>query len=120
MISDSDIEENPSRNPVKQAQKFIRANLYQPLTIESVAGQVFISRARLAERFRIETGQTFLQYLTQCRVAEAKMLLRDSDWAISTIAGFVGFKAASSFQRFFRQQVGLTPTQYRQKSKLEK
>jgi AraC-like DNA-binding protein len=62
---------------------------------------------------RQETGKTFVQFLTDYRIAEAKVLLGDSDWTVTTIAGFLGFKSNNYFQTVFRRATGKTPGQYR-------
>lgn len=116
MVQPDGMEQDGPRDPVARAREYIRAHLDQPLTIESVARQVYISRTQLAARLRLETRQTFVEYLTQCRMEEAKSLLRDSDWAVCTIAGFVGFKSPTYFQDLFKRQEGMTPGEFRRRA----
>jgi AraC-like DNA-binding protein len=92
---------------------YIQSHLNQPLALEGVARAMYLSRAQFVRRIRHETGKTFVQFLTDYRLAEAKVLLRDSEWSILLIAGFLGFKSSSYFQTVFRRATGQTPTQYR-------
>jgi AraC-like DNA-binding protein len=101
------------RDPIVQAQEYIRSHLSQPLTIESVARKVLISRAQFTKRFRQETGKTFMEFLLECRLEHAKALLQESDWTASSISAHSGFKSYSYFGKFFRAQTGMTPGEFR-------
>jgi AraC-like DNA-binding protein len=92
---------------------YIQTHLNESLTLENVTRGMYISRAQFARRMRQETGKTFVQFLTDYRIAEAKVLLGDSDWTVTTIAGFLGFKSNNYFQTVFRRATGKTPGQYR-------
>ena len=92
---------------------YIQTHLNEALTLENVTRGMYISRAQFARRMRQETGKTFVQFLTDYRIAEAKVLLRDSDWTVTTIAGFLGFTSNNYFQTVFRRATGKTPRQYR-------
>lgn len=104
-------------DPVRQAQAYMRANLHQSLTIQSVARQVFLSRSELAARLRAETGRSFLDLLTDYRMQEAQSLLRDTGWTVTCIGEFVGFKSLAHFHVLFKQQLGVTPGQFRSQHK---
>jgi len=63
--------------------------------------------------FRQVTGQPFLAYLNQFRIAKARSLLTATDRPISEISQEVGFWAQSHFGVVFRKLVGMTPLGYR-------
>lgn len=92
---------------------YIQTHLNESLTIKNVTRGMYISRAQFTRRMREETGKTFVQFLTDYRIAEAKVLLQDSDWTITTIAGFLGFRSSNYFQIVFRRATGSTPGQFR-------
>lgn len=92
---------------------YVQTHLNQPLTLESVSHGLFMSRTQFIRRVREETGKTFVQFLTDYRIEEAKVLLRDSDWTITAIADFLGFKESTYFQTVFRRCVRKTPGDYR-------
>lgn len=108
-------EISPEKNAGFEADllSYIQTHLNQPLTLENVTRGMYISKAQFARRMREETGKTFVQFLTDYRIAEAKVLLCDSDWTVTTIAGFLGFKSNNYFQVVFRRATGETPGQYR-------
>lgn len=96
-----------------QLTHYVLANLQKPLTLEKVARDLFLSRAQFTRTVRRETGKSFNEFLAACRMEEAGTLLRDSEWTISTIAAFVGFKSPSYFRTFFKETTGKTPSEYR-------
>jgi AraC-like DNA-binding protein len=106
-----------SGNALTELDTYLREHLNEPLTLERVAQQMHLSRAQFARRIRQQTGKTFLEHLTACRLREARVLLTESEWTANTIAEFVGFKSPAYFQRLFHQKVGMTPIAYRRKSR---
>jgi len=96
---------------------YVKTHLKQPLTLENVAHDMFLSRTQFIRRVRQETGRSFVQFLTDYRITEAKTLLRDSDWTITTISDFLGFKTPSYFHHVFSRQTGQTPGEYRAQEK---
>jgi AraC-like DNA-binding protein len=92
---------------------YIRKRLDQNLTLEDTARSMHLSRAQFARRMRQETGKSFVQFLTDYRIDEGKMLLRESDWTIAAIAEFLGFRSPSYFQSVFRRYTGVNPGNYR-------
>jgi AraC-like DNA-binding protein len=101
-------------------QHFIQTHLNERLTVEKAARQLFMSRAQLTRRMRRETGKTFVEYVTEYRIEEAKRLLADTKWTASTIAGVTGFNTATYFYRVFRKCTGASPTVYRKQQTKKK
>ncbi|MBQ7462357.1 MAG: helix-turn-helix transcriptional regulator [Bacteroidaceae bacterium] len=60
------------------------------------------------------TGKTANQLISDEIVRSAQITLRDSSKSIKQIAAMLGFKNQSHFGRFFRQQTGVSPQQYRE------
>jgi AraC-like DNA-binding protein len=100
-------------DPVDKAKQYIQAHLNQELTLQKVAQVVHLSRSQFIVQFRAQTGQTFVEYVTQLRLEWACQLLRETGWTIHHICTFTGFKAPSYFHRLFHRKVGMTPIQYR-------
>jgi two-component system response regulator YesN len=57
-----------------------------------------------------------VEILNEYRLKIAKELLHDSDWTVSSIATFIGYRSPHHFQLLFRQHTGMTPKTYRQQS----
>ena len=58
-------------------------------------------------------GLTPKAYMDRLRLREAKRLLATTDSKIIDIAASVGFGSLATFNRFFKEQTGGTPTKYR-------
>ena len=68
--------------------------------------------------FKSETGFSPTQYVARRRIREAQNLLINIDMNITHIAASVGYNNSNYFQNAFRDNVGLTPGEYRKKWKL--
>jgi AraC-like DNA-binding protein len=85
----------------------------QPWTIASLADRLAISRSALAAKFTRLVGEPPLHYLTRLRMHSAMERLRLHDEKMSAIASSVGYGSVAAFNKAFKQQVGLTPGEYR-------
>jgi AraC-like DNA-binding protein len=65
--------------------------------------------------FKKVTGINFTDYLSRVRVEKAKNLLLNPNLRISEIAFEVGFQSLTHFNRVFKNIVGQSPSEYREK-----
>lgn len=93
--------------------EYIQEHLEASLTLTQLADLIQISPHYFASLFQQSTGVSPHKYITQCRLAKARILLRQSDLAIAFICQEVGFKNQSHFTRVFRQHFQITPKAYR-------
>ena len=99
---------------IQRAKEFIRANYSDSsLSLHMVAAEVGFSPNHFSTIFSQETGQTFVEYLTQIRLEAAKELLLQSDSRMSDIAFTVGYSEPHYFSYLFKKHVGMTPRDYR-------
>lgn len=107
--------ENPLDPRVLRALKIIERNLGQePLRIESLASSLGISKRQIERLFQQEMKQPVQQYCRQLRLAYGYWLLLNSPKSITEIATITGFSDSSHFNRCFRTQFAMTPSQARQ------
>jgi len=107
----SSYESPRERNPIGTATNYIANHLNQSLTLDSVARTVFMSRTNFSQQFTKEMGRTFHQYLTECRLAEAKRLLHDGSLAVSSVSRMVGLSPAQLYNLFMKH-VGVSPSRF--------
>jgi AraC-like DNA-binding protein len=69
----------------------------------------------LATLFHHQTGQTVHAFLTQVRVHHAAALIRAGE-KIEAVSLLVGYRSKKNFYRHFKEQLGVTPTVYRDRS----
>ena len=74
-----------------------------------------MSKATLMRNFYRATGTTPLQYQMRLRIAEAAMLLRDTEKTLTDIAFEVGFCDSNYFGRQFKRFAASAPGEYRKK-----
>lgn len=105
----------PSREVelVRQALEIMEAHLAERVTLDDVAGRLFVSRSTLCKAFRDVEGCGVLEKLSRLRMERASELLRGSDLAVADIATAVGFAHQSSFCAAFKRTFGLSPSQVR-------
>ena len=77
-------------------------------------GQEFhLSPYYLAHLFKDVTGYSIKNYHLLCRVAATRELLETTDMSVTDICQRVGFSDMSSLSRYFKREIGCTPSQYR-------
>jgi AraC-like DNA-binding protein len=87
----------------------------EPLDVEWLAGQLMVSSRHFSRSFRAAFAETPHQYLMTRRIEAATALLRDTDRSVTEICLAVGFTSLGSFSARFRELIGESPTQYRQR-----
>ncbi len=86
------------------------------LNINRMAEEVFLAPTYLSSLFKQDTGMTINQYLTKLRMEYAKSFLTDPKLKLYQIADMVGYEDAAYFARIFKNQVGITPQEYKEKN----
>lgn len=106
-------KEREFSRPVREATKYIKNNFTENLTLANVADHVHLNASYLSMLFKKETGQNYMAFLTDCRIEEAKKLLKDSSMSVAEICYAVGYTDKKHFSRLFIKHVGIRPTAYR-------
>ncbi|MFY9417094.1 MAG: AraC family transcriptional regulator, partial [bacterium] len=98
---------------IAQAKRYMAQHFAKQLTLEEVARQVHLSPYYFSRLFKEREGLTFIEYLTNLRLEEAKRLLLKTEDKIEAIARRVGYGEANYFSRLFKRKVGMSPSEYR-------
>ena len=99
---------------VRKAMASIHEHSSEPISLKDVARLVGVSKEYLARCFHQETGVTLVTYLNRYRIGQAKARLEVGETNLTEIALEVGFSSGPYFSRVFRQEVGMSPSEYRQ------
>lgn len=83
------------------------------LSIKTIAAQMHVNAAYLGRTFYKDTGKYFADYLNEFRIRKAQELLLRPHTRIQEIGQQVGYISSSYFAQVFRQQTGVTPSQWR-------
>ena len=106
--TDRDREASRHDPKIERALSYINEHLSEDLSVDTLAGQVYISKYHFMRRFKELTGCSVHQYITQKRLLAAARLLRSGVSAQNACVR-CGFQDYSAFQRAFRRQFGMTP-----------
>ncbi|OUS78561.1 hypothetical protein B1748_00330 [Paenibacillus sp. MY03] len=91
----------------------LHENLHEPFKLEELAASINYSVPYFSSMFKKTTGDSFVQYLNKLRLEKAKLLLLTTDRKTFEIAEEIGFENYRSFNRLFKRDTGLTPSDYR-------
>lgn len=94
---------------------YINDNLANSITRESICQELFISESYLSRTFTKDMGMTLFDYITECRINNAKELLVSTDLTVTAICTQVGYNYAAYFTKIFKEKTGMTPNQYRER-----
>jgi AraC-like DNA-binding protein len=87
-------------------------------SIEQIAGTMSISQRYLSDTLKKETGKTTTEHIHLYLIDEAKNILLQPNKSISEVAYELGFEYPPYFSRLFKKKEGISPTEYREKYKL--
>ncbi len=93
--------------------EYIAEHCMEEITMEQAAERAGYSVYHFCRCFREHVGVPFHQYVNRFRVDRAALLLADQALSITQIASMSGFDSIKTFNRVFRQQTGMSPTQFR-------
>lgn len=98
---------------IEAARQFIEDNYRYDLNLTMIAERFNYHPSYFSEFFKAKVGRTFIQYLTDVRMAEAVRLLKETTLSLWDIAEFTGFSNASYFSAKFKKVHGVSPSEYR-------
>jgi AraC-like DNA-binding protein len=100
---------------IQQAISYIYKNLTEKLTLKKISDAIYVHPNYLSTLFKKEIGVSLPEYIMRTRVDEAKYYIRYTNAKISDIALFYQFCNQSYFTQIFKNFVGSTPNEYREK-----
>ncbi len=100
---------------VRRAVRYLEENYGEDIAMADASRSMGITPGYLSRIFKVRTGYTFLEYLTQLRLRKAMELLRDRTLHIGEAAYRAGFRDNGYFAQLFRRHTGMTPGQYRER-----
>ncbi len=101
------------RHSIRRTADIIHNECERPWTLESMSRLAGYSSYHFLRLFRSTMGKTPNRYLSECRLARAKLLLVSTEFPVERIALQSGFQQSSYFIKVFKEAEGLPPSQYR-------
>ena len=109
-------KENVISIHIRKCIDYIYENLGADLSVKSLAKVTELNSAYLSRLFLQEVGVSLKQFVKEARVDTAQNLLRYSDLKYLEIATALGFSTQSVFISVFKEIVGVTPKEYKEKN----
>ena len=91
---------------------YINENIYTSFNVEELCETFAISRSSLQSLFRNHLNIAPKEYISNLKLEKSKMLIKESKYSISEIASILGFSSIHYFSRRFKQEFGISPTEY--------
>ena len=110
------LEERPAEGSdaqwLRDMENYMNAHLETALTLEQVCRDNLIGRSQLQKRFNQLTGGGAMAYYGRLKLQAARRLIREGELNMTQIAARLGYQSVHYFSRHFRQQMGMSPSQY--------
>jgi AraC-like DNA-binding protein len=100
-----------------RARDAIDRDYGRPLDVPTLARIAHVSPSHFSRSFRATFGETPHRYLQRRRIERAMALLRDTATPVTDVALLVGFNSLGTFSRTFSDVVGVSPTEYRRRTR---
>lgn len=96
---------------VQNALQYINENVSAPLSLEDIAGKLFISKYHLSHAFSREVGVSVYRYVMLRRLMLARQLLLEGE-AAGQVCRSCGFADYTGFYRAFKSEYGVSPREF--------
>lgn len=78
------------------------------------------STEHFCRQFKSTTGKTYTHFLNLLKINHSKIMLLTSNLSIIEIAEMCGFTSISNFNRVFKDEVGLSPSEFKKQNEKRK
>ena len=114
--SENFYSENIQENErIKKVFNYIKLNYKEEVSLNEVSDLVFMTPPSFCRYFKSMTNRTFTTFLNEYRINNAIKLLAQSEIDIKNICFQCGYNNFSHFNRLFKKQIHMTPSEYRKK-----
>ena len=112
---EDDLKNDRERDFLNRFGDIIRQHMSEgDLTNDTLAGYMGMSVSQLRRKIFALTGDNISIYVIRVRISKAKILLKGCpQLKIGEVAARCGYYDISHFSKTFKQECGMTPTQYR-------
>ena len=102
---------------VNEIRRHLESDYSKSHKLESIASEFSLSKSHLSHIFKKVTGTSVMNYLLNCRMNAAKILLSETEKPISEIVSECGFPDESNFCRMFKSLNKATPSAFRKENR---
>jgi AraC-like DNA-binding protein len=106
-------EPNDAREALTRVFGSIWEHIAEPLTLERLATDVGYTANYLSDLMREHTGRALGSWISDMRMARARVALEHTDLSVGDVGASVGYDDAAYFSRAFRRAHGVPPATWR-------
>ncbi|TBL76583.1 response regulator transcription factor [Paenibacillus thalictri] len=101
------------RKEVIEAKRYVMTHLSKKISMDEVARMLHLNGSHFSRIFKMETGETFIEFVTRVKMEQAQEYLLQSEKTVEQIAEMVGYENTSYFIKLFKSLFGMSPLDYR-------
>ncbi|MGN7761374.1 response regulator transcription factor [Paenibacillus sp. 22594] len=101
------------RKEVAEAKRYVMNHIGEKVGMDEMAKRLGLNPTHFSRLFKIETGLTFIEYVTKVKMEQARDLLNQTNITVVEIAEQLGYDNVSYFIKLFRNFAGMTPAEFR-------
>lgn len=109
--TDDEVVSKP-QDVVEKVKQYIQTHISENITVDDLAGLVYLSADHLRRVFKKQEDITIVDYIIKKRLELAKTLLEQDKLTITMISAKVGYNNYSYFTKMFKKMYGMTPREY--------
>ena len=99
---------------IEDVKRYIRDHIHEPLDRETLASVAGFSIPHFHRVFTAHVGESAISYVRRLRLERAGRKLRMGAVDITEVALAAGYDSHAAFSKAFKQQFGLSPSEFRQ------
>jgi AraC-like DNA-binding protein len=108
----SSVKEKNDEALVSRVISYLEENMDSGVSLSEISSALHLSKTRLKELFKKQTGQTIMEYFAKMKIEKAKLLIREEASNFTEIAGKLGFGSVHYFSRAFKKATSMSPSEY--------
>ncbi len=115
--SENNLLTSSQKDIVDSVIDYIKTNYNISIRMEDISSKLFFNKNYIGKLFKQQTGMPVSDFIREIRVNEACRILSETNEIISSVASACGYNDMKSFYTAFKKSTGVTPKEYRDKSK---
>lgn len=107
---------NKNKEVVDAAIHFMKENIERRITLQDILDYVGYSSTHFSTLFKKQVGDSPLAYFNRLKIEQACHMLQTTNLHINQICYKVGIEDSLYFSRLFSKMMGMSPSDYRERS----
>ncbi len=103
---------NYEKGIVKDANEYMWQNINRKLSINEIAREIGVNETTLRITYKKETGTSIIKSFSRMKISCAQKLIAETNMNFTQIGEKLGFLSLYHFSRFFKENMGITLSEY--------